>query len=335
MADSINRKIVLSSRPVGIPRAEHFSIEESPIPELAEGQFLLRNKFLSVSPAMRGWVNAVKNYSIPVAIGEVMRANSVGEVIASRHADYKEGDNLVGMFGWQSHAVGDGSEVSQKIEPKGAPLSAYLGILGVSGLTAYFGLLDIGEPKPGETVVVSTAAGSVGSVVGQIAKIKGGRAVGITGSDEKVKLCVQGFGYDAAVNYKAPDFADQLAQACPDGVNIYYDNTAGTISDTVYSHLAMRARCIVCGTISVESWDPPPPGPRIERYILVNRARFQGFVIYDYRDRWPEAQGELTNWLNEGKLTYREDILDGLEQAPTSIERLYAGENMGKLSIQI
>lgn len=335
MAEVVNRKVVLAARPVGVPLAEHFAIEEEACPEPGPGQFLLRNRYLSVSPAMRGWVNAVANYSEPVAIGAVMRANAVGEVIASRNDTYAVGDLLVGMFGWQTHAIGDGSEVSTKLSDPGAPISAYLGVLGISGITAYFGLLDVGQPKPGETVVVSTAAGSVGSVVGQIAKLKGCRTVGIAGGAAKVRQCLDEFGYDAAIDYKSDNLDAALQASCPDGVNVYFDNTAGPISDAVYRNLAMGARCVVCGTISVASWDPPPPGPRMERALLVNRARVQGFVIYDYRERWGEAVRALEDWLRDGALRYREDVLDGIEAAPASIERLYSGENTGKLSIRV
>lgn len=335
MVDSLNRKVILASRPVGVPQADHFAVKEHPRPAAAEGQFVLRNRFLSVSPAMRGWVNAAKNYSDPVPVGAVMRANTVGEVVESRHPGYAAGDILVGMFGWQTFAVDDGSAVTTRLESPTAPLSAYLGVLGISGVTAYFGLLDVGRPKARDTVVVSTAAGSVGSVAGQIAKIKGCRTVGLTGSDAKVRQCIEDFGYDAAINYRTADLDAALAEACPDGVDVYYDNVSGAVSDAVYRHLAMGARCVICGTVSVASWDPPPQGPRIERYMLVNRARFQGFVIYDYRPRWPEAVRDLSGWLKAGELTYREEILEGIDAAPGSIARLYDGDNMGKLSIRV
>ena len=335
MTQSVNKRVLLVERPVGIPEARHFAVDEAPIPAPGEGEFLLRNRFLSVSPAMRGWVNAVRNYSEPVGIGDVMRANTVGEVVESRHPDYAEGDVLVGNFGWQTHALSRGEAVQTRLKDPDAPLSAYLGVLGMSGVTAYFGLLDIGQPQPGETVVVSTAAGSVGSVVGQIARARGCRTIGITGSRDKVTLCTDVFGYDAALDYTAPDFADALAEATPDRVDVYYDNTAGAISDAVYGRLAMGARCIVCGTVSIASWDPPPLGPRIERALLVNRARIQGFVIHDYRDRWPEAHKALAGWIKDGTIAYREEILDGIETAPGSIMRLYEGGNLGKLSIRV
>jgi hypothetical protein len=335
MPNNRNRQVVLASRPTGIPQAEHFNVVESPVPEPGPGEFLLRNKFLSVDPAMRGWVNAAQNYSEPVAIGAVMRAIALGEVVASNHPDYAVGDHLVGFFGWQDYAVGDGTGVWFKVAPDGAPLSASLGVLGINGITAYFGLLEVGRPQAGETVVVSTAAGAVGSAVGQIAKIKGCRTVGVAGGPDKVQACLEDFGFDAAIDYKAGDLDAALSAACPDGVDVYFDNTAGPISDAVYARLRSGARCVVCGTASVADWDPPPQGPRVERHLLVNRARIEGFLVLDYLGRAAEAGDQLAQWLAAGKLRYREDILDGLEQAPGAIAKLYAGANRGKLLIRV
>lgn len=336
MPNTLNRKVTLSSRPVGIPQAGHFEIVAEQAPEPGPGEFLVRNRFLSVDPAMRGWVNAAQNYAEPVAIGEVMRSLAVGEVIASRDDDYAVGESLVGLFGWQELAVGTAKDVWFRLSPGDSSPSASLGLLGLNGVTAYFCLLEIGRPKDGETVVVSTAAGSVGSAAGQIAGIKGCRAVGITGSDEKVRDCLDQFGYDAAINYKTtPDLSAALADACPDGVDVYFDNTAGAVSDAVYEHLNVGARCAICGTASVSSWDPWPGGPRIERHLLINRASVQGFLVFDYLDRIGEARQQLAAWLREGKLRYREDVLEGLEEAPGAIARLYAGENRGKLVIRL
>jgi len=335
MRNDTNRQVILTSRPTDIPQAGHFELRESVVPEIGNGQFLLRNIYLSVDPAMRGWVSAVANYSEPVALGSVMRAISVGEVIESRHPDYAAGEVVCGLFGWQEFALSDGSEVWFKHDPALAPVSTALGVLGINGLTAYFGLLDVGQPKAGETVVVSTAAGAVGSAVGQLAKIQGCRTVGITGSDDKVALCREAFGYDAAVNYHADDLDSALAAACPDGIDVYFDNTAGRISDAVYRQLNVGARCAICGTASVSSWEPWPDGPRLERHLLVKRARAQGFLLFDFQDRFGEARTQLARWLNEGRLSYREDVLDGLEHAPGAIARLYAGENRGKLLIKL
>jgi NADPH-dependent curcumin reductase CurA len=331
----VNSQVILKSRPTSIPQAEHFEIIETPVPELSDRQFLVRIEFLSVEPAMRGWVSAVANYSTPVGIGEVMRSFSAGTVVASRHSGYGEGDKVMGMLGWQHYAISDGSNVTRKVQEADLPLSLSLGVLGLNGVTAYFALLELGLPRAGDTVVVSTAAGSVGSAVGQIAKLMGCRTVGITGGTTKVKLCREAFGYDEAIDYKAGDVGATLKAACPRGVDVYFDNTAGAISDAVLSQLAVGARIVICGTASVPSWDPPPMGPRVERHILVKRARMSGFIVFDYAHRYEEAVGRLAAWVRGGKLRYREDILDGIEHAPGAIAELYRGENLGKRLIRI
>lgn len=330
-----NRQVFLASRPSGIPQAEHFGIRTVPVGDLREGEVRVRNVYLSVEPAMRGWVNAVGNYSEPVAVGDVMRAFTAGVVEASRSAAVAEGCWVTGMLGWQDHAVVDAAKIDRVITERDLPLSTSLGIMGINGVTAHYGLLTIGEPRAGETVVVSTAAGSVGSCVGQIARIKGCRTVGIAGGETKRRLCLDAFGFDAAVDYKSPDFVDRLREACPQGVDVYYDNTAGAISDAVTDLLRPGARIIVCGTASVASWDPPPQGPRIERKMLVSRARMQGFVIFDHPEHGPVARQALAQWLREGKLRYQEDILEGIEHAPDAIAGLYRGDNLGKRLIQI
>jgi NADPH-dependent curcumin reductase len=333
-----NRQVRLRARPEGIPQAHHFEVTEEPLGPLAEGRLRVRNSYLSVDPAMRGWVSAVANYSKPVGIGEVMRSFAAGEVVESRHPDYAPGERLVGMFGWQLFADADGRDVIRRVREDDLPLSVHLGVLGVNGVTALLALTLVGEPKPGETVLVSTAAGSVGAAVGQIARILGCRAVGIAGGPEKVRLCLEEFGYDAALDYKAPpggDLSAAVAGACPEGVHVYFDNTAGPVSDAVLPRLAAGGRVVVCGTASVASWDPPPLGPRVERHLLVKRARMQGFVIFDHAARFEEAIGRLAGWLREGKLRHREDILEGLDQAPGAIAGLYRGENLGKRLIRV
>ena len=335
MPQPANRQVRLKSRPSGIPRAEHFEIVEAPIPDPADGQVLVRNIYLSVEPAMRGWVSAVANYSEPVALGAVMRSLAVGRVEESRHPDFHPGDYVTGMFGWQDYAAVDGKAIQRKVVRTGLPISTSLGVLGLNGLTAYFALLEIGQPKPGDTVVVSTAAGAVGSCVGQIAKIKGCRSVGIAGGPDKVRMCREEFRYDSAVDYKAEDFEPSLAAACPEGVDVYFDNTAGTISDSVMQRVNVGARVVICGTASVASWDPMPQGPRVERHLLVKRARMQGFLVFDYAQRFPEALQELEGWVRAGQVHFREDILDGMEEAPGSIAGLYRGENLGKRLIRI
>ena len=335
MNPAVNRQVRLKARPSGIPQAEHFEIVELPVQEPAEGQILVRNLYLSVEPAMRGWVSSVGNYSDPVPVGGVMRAFTVGRVSVSRNAEYRVGEFVSGMFGWQDYATVDGAAVDRRITDDGLPVSTALGVLGLNGLTAYFALLELGQPKANETVLVSTAAGAVGSCVGQIAKIKGCRTVGIAGGAHKADLCCAEFGYDAAIDYRTGDLDARIAEACPKGIDIYFDNTAGEISDAVMKHLAVGARVIICGTASIASWNPPPLGPRVERHLLVKRARMQGFLIFDYRDRYPEGLAALTDWVRAGLIHYREDILEGIEHAPGAIAGLYRGENLGKRLIRL
>lgn len=335
MTPAHSRQVRLNSRPSGIPQAEHFEIVAAPVPELRDGQLLVRNEFLSVDPAMRGWVSAVANYSQPVAIGEVMRSFAAGEVIASRHPGYVVGEKVMGMLGWQEYAVSDGGQITRKVKETDLPLSASLGVLGLNGVTAYFALLDVGQPRAGDTVVVSTAAGAVGATVGQIAKLAGCRTVGIAGGATKTALCRDAFGYDEAIDYKAADLDAALETTCPRGIDVYFDNTAGAISDAVLRHLALGARVVVCGTASVASWDPPPTGLRVERHLLVKRARMQGFIVFDYQYRYEEAVSRLADWVRAGRLRYREDILDGIEHAPGAIAGLYRGENLGKRLIRL
>lgn len=330
-----NRQVRLRSRPTGVPQAEHFEIVEDTVPELAADQVLVRNIYLSVDPAMRGWIVDTVGYSDPVAVGSVMRSFATGRVDASRHADFKQGDVVTGMFGWQDYAVVDGAEIGRIVSERDLPLSTSLGVLGLNGVTAYFGLLDVGQPVRGETVVVSTAAGSVGSCVGQIAKTLGCRSVGIAGGVEKARLCRDEFGFDAAINYKSGDLDAALASACPDGVDVYFDNTAGVISDAVLKNLNIGARIVICGTASISNWNPIPNGPRVERHLLVKRARMQGFVVFDFVKRYAEARDKLAQWVKDGTIRYREDILDGIENAPGAIAGLYRGDNVGKRLIRI
>ena len=335
MIPTKNRQIILKSRPYGIPQADHFEIISSSIPGLEQGEFLVKNEFLSVEPAMRGWVNAAANYSDPVSIGEVMRAFAAGTVIASKHPGYAEGDRVMGMLGWQEYTVTDGKPVRRKVRESDLSLSLSLGILGINGTTAYFALTEIGEPKAGETVVVSAAAGAVGSAVGQIAKVLGCRTVGIDGGAAKIKSCIEEFGFDAAIDYQSTNFAAELATACKGGVDIYHDGVCGPITDNVVQHINKGARIIICGTISIEAWDPWPNGPRIERHLLNKAAKMQGFLIWDYEHRYEEAVEKLSFWIREGKLHYREEILDGIDKAPGSIADLYNGTNTGKRLIRL
>ena len=330
-----NRQVRLRSRPTGIPQAQDFEIGEEAVPEIAANEVLVRNMYLSVDPAMRGWIVDTVGYSDPVAIGSVMRSFATGRVEASRHADFKQGDFVTGMFGWQDYAAVDGAKIDRIIGERDVPLSTSLGVLGLNGVTAYFGLLEVGQPVRGDTVVVSTAAGSVGSCVGQIAKTLGCRAVGIAGGMEKARLCRDEFGFDAAIDYKSGNLEAALASACRDGVDVYFDNTAGRISDAVLKRLNIGARIIICGTASISNWNPIPQGPRVERHLLVKRARMQGFVVFDFAERYAEARDKLAQWVKDGTIRYREDILDGIENAPGAIAGLYRGDNVGKRLIRI
>lgn len=335
MGQNINRQVRLKSRSSGIPQAEHFEIVNASVPEPRENEVLVRNIYLSVDPAMRGWISDVTSYMEPVPVGAVMRARAVGRVEVSRHPDFRPGEIVMGMFGWQDYATVDAKGIQRKITKTDLPISTSLGVLGLNGLTAYFGLLEIGQPKPGETVVVSTAAGAVGSCVGQIAKVKKCRTVGIAGGAEKVRICRDEYRYDVVIDYKAGDFESALATACGEGIDVYYDNTAGRISDEVLKHLIVGARVVLCGTASIASWNPIPQGPRVERHLLMKRARMQGFIVLDYAKRYDEALQQLTQWVRDGLIRYREDILEGIEQAPDSIAGLYRGENFGKRLIRI
>lgn len=333
-APELNAQVLLTTRPVGIPQAHHFTVAHTPLPEPGPDQVLVRNEYLSVEPAMRGWANDAPNYLPPVALGAVMRAYAVGRVVRSNSPAFHPGQAVTGLFGWQRYAAVPATAIERTVGDA-LPISTALGILGLNGITAYFGLLDVGQPRPGDTVVVSTAAGSVGSCVGQLARIAGCRTVGITGGPAKVALCTGTFGFDAAVDYKSPTFAQDLAAALPNGADVYFDNTAGPISDAVHAHLAPRARIVVCGTASVADWSTGPQGNRIERTILVKRASIAAILAFDYRARFPEALSRLERWVRDGSLTYLEDVLDGIEHAPGAIAGLYAGTNLGKRLIRL
>jgi hypothetical protein len=335
MTAKLNRQVVLASRPDGIAQAVNFRIVETQVPVPGLGQVLVRNQFLSVEPAMRGWVSAVANYAEPVALGAVMRSFAAGSVVASEAPAWPVGTKVAGLFGWQDYAAVDATAIERRVTEEDLPLSTALGVLGINGVTAHYGLLQIGQPHGGETVVVSTAAGAVGSAVGQIAKLKGCRTVGIAGGEAKRCLCLERFGYDAAVDYKAPDFEQRLVEACAGGVDVYFDNTAGRVSDAVMTQLEVGARVVICGTTSVANWNPLPQGPRVERHLLVKRARMQGFVIFDVPQYHETARADLAQWVRDGRLRYVEEVLDGIEQAPDAIAGLYRGDNMGKRLIRL
>lgn len=329
-----NEIIRVISRPSGIPTQDNFKLEKLAVPELEAGQILIRNEWLSVDPAMRGWLADADNYA-SVRIGDVMRSLCVGTVIESNAASISKGERVMGWFGWQTYAAVKPDAIVQIISASDLPASLYLGVLGLNGVTAATALDKLGSPKSGETVVVSTAAGGVGSCVGQLAKALGCRTVGLTSSEEKARACYDAFGYDHVINYKTDDIGSAIKTSCPDGVDVYFDNTAGTISDAVMQHLAVGARVIVCGTASIQSWDPPPMGPRVNRILLTRRARMQGFILFDHKDTYASYVTELEQLVRAKKLTYREHISDGLHTAPGAIAELYRGENLGKRIIRL
>jgi NADPH-dependent curcumin reductase CurA len=329
-----NHAYRLAARPVGLPKDSDWAFTEEPLPEPAEDEVLVRVHYISLDPAMRGWMNEGRSYLPPVEIGAVMRAGTVGQVVASRHPDYAPGDHVAGTQGVQEYAVSKGRHLI-KVDPRVAPLEVYLSTLGMPGMTAYFGLLDVGSPEPGDTVVVSAAAGAVGQVVGQIAKIKGCRAVGITGGAEKCRHLVEELGFDAAVDYKAGNLRAALREACPKRINVYFDNVGGDILDTALTLLAHGARIVICGSISQYNNTGPIKGPSNYMALLVDRARMQGFVVFDYSDRYAEAALEMARWMYEGKLKSREDVVEGLERFPEALLRLFRGENFGKLVIKV
>lgn len=329
-----NRQFRLATRPVGMATRDDFDLTDEPLPQPLDGEFLVKVAYLSIDPAMRGWMNDVRSYIPPVQIGDVMRALAVGTVETSNHSGFNIGDHVVGPFGAQEYAVSDGAAVI-KVDPSLVPLPVYLGALGMPGMTAYFGLLDVGEPKQGDTVVVSGAAGAVGSVAGQIAKIKGCRVVGIAGGPEKCKWIVEDLGFDAAIDYKAEDLRAALKEHCPDRVNVYFDNVGGDTLDAVLGRLARRARIVICGAISQYNNEGKMKGPSNYMSLLVNRARMEGFVVFDYADRYMHAVSEMAGWMADGKLKHREELVEGLEAFPDALTKLFKGENIGKLVLKV
>jgi len=330
----LNHKFELAARPVGFPKRTDWAFKEEPVRDPAESELLVKILYISLDPAMRGWMNEGKSYIPPVAIGEVMRALSLGRVVASKNSKFAAGEYVYGPLGVQEFAISNGASLT-KVDPSAAPLPLYLSTLGMPGMTAYFGLLDIGQPRPGETVVVSGAAGAVGTVVGQIAKIKGCRVVGIAGGPEKCQFIMKDLGFDAAVDYKAEDVRKALQTHCPKGVDVYFDNVGGEILDAVLTQLARGARIVICGAISQYNNTSPIKGPSNYLSLLVNRAMMKGMVVFDYADRYREAAGEMAGWLAAGKLKSREDIVEGLETFPDTLLKLFKGENIGKLILKV
>ncbi|MBR9909975.1 MAG: NADP-dependent oxidoreductase [Gammaproteobacteria bacterium] len=331
-----NKQLVLAARPQGYPEATHFSSREVDVVGPPDNGLLIRNRFLSVEPAMRGWVCDLDNYLPPVAIGEVMRSLAVGEVVKSNCSGFRPGDYVSGWFGWQEYAAVSAEAVIRRVDPEDGPLQWNLGVLGLNGITAYLVLRNIGKPRDGETVLISTAAGAVGSLAGQLAARAGCRVVGLTGSADKVRQCVEDYGYAAAIDYKASnDLAADIRNACPQGVDVFLDNTGGEIADAALPAMNVNGRIIQCGTASIASWDPVPLGPRRERYILTKRLLQQGFVVFDHIDIWPQVIAELAAQIRAGELHFAEDIRQGIEQAPKALEDLYKGDNKGKLLVSL
>jgi NADPH-dependent curcumin reductase CurA len=331
-----NRRFLLRERPAGRIDASTFELSEAPVPEIGDGEALVRVTHISLDPTNRMWINDVPTYLPPVGIGEVMRGVGVGRVVASRHPGYEEGSHVTGLTGWQDYVVaGDHLPLTPIPADLPAPPEATLGILGVTGITAYYGLTEVAEVREGETVVVSAAAGAVGSAAGQIAKILGARAVGIAGGPEKCRFLLDDLGYDAAVDYKAPDFREQLAAATPDGVDVDFENVGGEVMDAVFARLNLRARVALCGLISGYNEADPPPGPRNMGVLLVNRVTLRGFIILDWWERFPEAMAQLGAWLAEGRLTNRETVVEGFERLPSAINMLFDGANTGKLIVRL
>jgi len=333
-ATATNRQITLAARPLGLPKRSDWKIDDAPVGAPGPGEVLVKVAFVSLDPAMRGWMNEGKSYVAPVKIGEVMRAGGVGRVVASNDPALAVGDSVVGMTGLQRFALRRASDFT-KVDPKLAPLPVYLSTLGLTGLTAYFGLLEIGKPQAGQTVVVSGASGAVGAVVGQIAKIKGCRVVGIAGGSAKCAYLTNELGFDAAIDYKAEDLYRELAKHCPSGIDVYFDNVGGETLDACLARLAMHARIVICGAISQYNNTTPIKGPSNYMSLLVNRASMTGMVVFDYAQRYAEGMRELGGWLASGKLKTREDIVEGLDTFPETLLMLFKGENFGKLVLKV
>jgi len=334
----VNHQVRLASRPVGLPTGENWSFTEEdvdPSATPADGTFLVKLSHLSLDPAMRGWMNDARSYIPPVGIGEIMRALAIGEIVASAHDGFPVGAHVSGAFGVQEYAVSDGAGITI-VDPALAPLTTYLGVLGMTGMTAYFGLLEEGAPQEGDTVVVSGAAGAVGSVVGQIAKIKGCHVIGIAGGEEKCRLIIEEFGFDAAIDYRDANVAKALRDLAPKGVDVYFDNVGGEILDAVLTRIGRGARIVICGAISQYNATEPVKGPSNYLSLLVNRATMKGMVVFDYADRYALAAREMAGWMAEGRLVSHEDVVQGGVAAfPETLLKLFRGENTGKLVLAL
>ncbi|MEM9921710.1 MAG: NADP-dependent oxidoreductase [Bacteroidota bacterium] len=330
----MNKQVLLAKRPLGLPDESTWNLVETEIPTIKEGEVLIRNEYISLDPAMRGWMNDAKSYIPPIPIGDVMRAGSVGKVVESKHPKYKVGDCLSGWGGVQQYVATDGTNWFQ-VYPDIAPMPVFIGTLGMPGMTAYFGLLDVGQPKEGETVLVSGAAGAVGSIVGQIAKIKGCRTVGIAGGPEKCKYLIDELGFDGAIDYKNEDVRASIKRECPKGIDVYFDNVGGDILDAALTRINFKARIPICGAISQYNNTTPIKGPSNYLSILVNRARMEGFIVMDFAKDYRKAAMEMGQWMAAGKLKSKEDIYEGIENFRETFLRLFSGDKMGKLVLKL
>jgi NADPH-dependent curcumin reductase CurA len=338
MTDLTNRRIVLAARPHGDPKPSDFRLETVPIGTPADGEILLKTLWLSLDPYMRGRMSAAKSYAKSVEIGATMEGGTVCEVLASRHPGFKPGDIVLAHSGWQSHTLSDGRGL-RKLDPTSAPVQTALGVLGMPGMTAYTGLGTIGQPKPGETVVVAAATGPVGSLVGQIARLRGARAVGIAGGPDKVRALIEEFGFDAGIDHRAADFPEQLQAACPQGIDVYFENVGGPVFEAVLPLLNEFARIPVCGLVSQSNATDLPEGPdrlpALMRQVLTKRLRIQGFIVWDFADQAAAFAAEVGGWLRDGAIRYREDVVEGLENAPEAFIGLLKGRNFGKLLVKL
>jgi hypothetical protein len=332
-----NKKWTLASRPETTVSEENFKLETETVRDLADGEFLVKNQYLSFEPAQRGWLNDVRSYLPPVAIGEVMRAGAVGEIIASKHSDFAVGDLVQGTFGWQEYAISDGAGLypATKI-PDGTPISYPLHIYGLTGLTAYFGFLEIGQPKAGDTVLVSGAAGATGSTVGQMAKMMGCRVIGIAGGQAKCQWLMDELGYDAVIDYKSESVEERLQELCNNSVDIFFDNVGGPILDHALVNMVNNGRIVLCGGISSGyQVKELPPGPKNYMQLVIRRCQMEGFIVLDYVERYPEARAQLMQWVDQGKILVKEHVLEGIEHCPSALAGLFEGQNFGKQLVKI